>query len=140
MANTRLKNAIRLGWIPVLMAALYVGWTFYSRHSADAEAEKQSAEKAAEAYRKTIKQAGGEDLKINSFYINPGVTSKGSKVLLCYSVVNAAKVRIEPDGPAVHPSLSYCAEASPKVSTTYILTAEDDAGKSVSAEAKVTVN
>ena len=140
MENNRLRNAIRLGWIPVLLAVLYVGWTFYSRHSDEADAQKRAAQKEAQAYRKTIQQAGGESLKINSFYVNPGVASKGSKILLCYSVVNATKVRIEPNGPEIHPSLSYCAEATPKSSTTYILTAEDDQGNSVSAEAKVTLN
>lgn len=140
MENTRLKNAIRLGWIPVLLAALYVGWTFYSRHSEDADAQKMADKKEAQEHRKTIQQAGGESLKINSFYVNPGVANKGSKVLLCYSVVNATKVRIEPNGPEIHPSLSYCAEATPKSSTTYTLTAEDDQGNSVSAEAKITLN
>ncbi len=69
MENTRLRNAIRLGWIPVLFAVLYVGWTFYSRYSDEADAKQRAAEKEAQAHRKTIKQAGGESLKINSFYI-----------------------------------------------------------------------
>ncbi len=140
MKNNQLKKIVQLGWIPVLLAAIYTGWTFYSRHSTEAEVQKKAAQKEVEDHKRTIRQAGGDSLKINSFYINPGITTRGSKVLLCYSVVNASKVKIEPSGPDIHPSLSYCAEAAPKETTTYILTAEDESGGSVSAEATVKVN
>lgn len=139
MASDGLKRAVQLGWIPVILGAIYVGWIFYSRHAANQEQEREKAAKEAELNRQILDKVGGESLKITSFYANPGVTTKGNPILLCYGVVNATRVSIEPDGPDVHPSLSYCAETKPNRSVTYILTAEDNSGNKVSAEAKVTV-
>lgn len=138
MANG-LKNAVRLGWIPVAIAAIYVGWIFYSRHVEVEEQKRQAIEKEAEDSRKVLDRLGGDSLKISNFFANPPVTKKGGTILLCYGVLNATKVSIAPDGPSIHPSLSYCAEAKPAKSTTYVLTAEDNAGHKVSAEVNVTV-
>ena len=97
------RTAVKLGWIPVVIAVLYVGWVFYSRHSETTRLQNEAAAKEAEELRKTVQQAGGEGLKILSFYASPVAVAKGTSTLLCYGVANADQVRIEPDGPSVTP-------------------------------------
>jgi hypothetical protein len=117
--------------IPLFMlalAALYVGWVFFSRWS-----ENRTAEQAAEAARardnaKIVEMYGSGELKILNFYTTADTIRHGGKTLLCYGVSNAAAVRIEPGVEPLRPSLSRCVEVTPRQDTQYTLTAEDAAG------------
>ena len=40
-----LQTASRIGTVGVIIAALYVGWTFYSRHLSDEQAARDLAER-----------------------------------------------------------------------------------------------
>jgi len=53
--------------------------------------------------------------------------------VICYGVVNARSVTIDPPIPWVGVSSNRCVEAAPKRDTTYVLTAEGENGKKVSA-------
>jgi hypothetical protein len=116
----------------LLLALLRDGWLFYSRWSDDRAFERARAEKEAEQARRTIDLYGGGGLKILNFYASPGEVHAGSEVTVCYSVVGAKNVRIEPAVKELHPSLSYCFQITPKRSTEYKLIAEDEAGHSAS--------
>jgi hypothetical protein len=123
----------------VILAALYSGWTMYTRHQSAADAERQSQQARAEADRKTVAQFGGDQLKILGFSAEGAEVSPGGRVLLCYGVSNAAQVTIEPGVESIKPAVSHCLEVFPKQTTTYTLKAEDGKGYSKSASLTIKV-
>ena len=125
--------------ILVIVAALYAAWTFYSRHQAAAEAERQSQQKQADEQRRIVERFGGDELKILSFGAAKGDVSPGERVVLCYGVSNAAQVKIEPDVEPLKPALSHCLDVFPKKTTTYTLKADDAQGNSKSASVTIRV-
>ena len=76
---------------------------------------------------------------ISQFYAQPAVMPKGSKALLCYSVENAAAVRLDPPIEKVWPAMSRCFEVTPAKTSTYALTAESSDGQTVSKSVTVQV-
>jgi hypothetical protein len=78
-------------------------------------------------------------VKILQFYATAGTIAKGGKALLCYGVVNAAIVRIDPAAESVWPSMSRCFEVAPVRSTQYTLTAEGADHKTVSEAVELVV-
>lgn len=123
----------------LVLVAAYSGWTFYSRYNAGREAEEKSRETEARKDQETVDRFGGGKLKILSFYITPVSAAAGEKVLVCYSVVNATEMSIEPEIEPVKPSISRCLEAHPKRSTTYTLKARDAMGAEVRQTAAVEI-
>jgi hypothetical protein len=113
----------------VIIAALYVGWIFFSRWQEGRDLKRQQAEQQVSEARKTIEAYGNGKVKILNFTISPAILPKGQKAQICYGVSNAKTVSIEPKPDEnVWPSLARCVEASPKGETTYTLTATDAAG------------
>jgi hypothetical protein len=47
---------------------------------------------------------------------------------LCYGVVNAKAVKVDPPVEQLKPSAHHCFEIAPKKTTTYTITADDGAG------------
>ncbi len=88
---------------------------------------KQSETKAAPA------------AKIVQFYAASPRIAKGEKTQLCYTVENASKVKLDPPVEQVWPAYSRCFEVHPTATTTYTLTAEDDAGHTAANKATVDV-
>ena len=128
------KNPLVYSSVVLLLVALYVGWILFSRrlenraieqHARDAAAKKQ-----LEQDRATVEQMGGSELAIQTFYGNK-VIHKGEQAMLCYGVANAKKVTLDPQWNPVWPSYSRCVDVTPTKTTTYTLTASDDAGHSV---------
>lgn len=121
-----LRKALPYTSAAVLLALIYAIWTIYSRSTENRRLVEEAAAKKLAFDQKTLNMIGS-DLKITQFYANyaPG------KTLLCYGVANAKSVRIEPALESITPSLSRCIEASPRKTTEYTLTAEDNAGRSV---------
>jgi hypothetical protein len=117
----------------VLIALLYVGYIFYSRHEDVKEADQQAAQKQAEDARKVAEMYGGDQLKILDFHATAGPLRKGESAELCYSVSNAQSVKIEPDVHEVPVSYSNCAKIEPKKDTEYTLTATDKKGNTQQA-------
>lgn len=117
----------------VLIALIYVGYIFYSRHEAVKEAEQQAATKQSEEARKVAEMYGGDQLKILDFHATAGPLHKGETAELCYSVSNAQTVKIEPDVHEVPVSYSNCAKIQPKKDTEYTLTATDKKGNTQQA-------
>jgi hypothetical protein len=73
------------------------------------------------------------DLRILQFYAREGTVTEGGKTVLCYGVLNARSVRLDPPVANVYPALNRCVEAAPSRETRYTLTAEGQDGRSVSA-------
>jgi hypothetical protein len=138
MAQEQLRRLAKLGWIPVALAALYVGWIFWQRHSSGARYESQAAQEAAEQDKKILEKLGGDRLTILSFY-GPPVVRRGEAALLCYGVSNADEVRIEPTVPDVFPSLSRCVEVRPSETTKFTLIASTKSGEEKQAEVTLRV-
>lgn len=122
----------------LVLALIYVAWTFYSRWNRNRSIEQAAAAEKARANAEIVRKYAG-DLKILSFYTTAGTIRRGEKTLLCYGVVSAAKVRIDPGVEPVKPSLSRCVEVSPAADTSYTLTAEDETGRSVTASLAISV-
>ena len=51
----------------MVLAALWTGWTLYSRHQSAADTERQSQQKQVEADRKIVAEFGGDQLTILAF-------------------------------------------------------------------------
>lgn len=123
--------------LAVLAVLIYDAWVFFSRRQAAHEAQQQRAEKESADAKRTLELLG--QLKIQNFYASPPVIERGKSTRLCYSVVDAKTLRVEPPVGDVYPALSHCVEISPKSDTEYTLTATDEAGHSVSEKAAVKV-
>ena len=118
--------------VAVVIALAYLLYVFLARHSAGKRFSEQP--KASDAATSAFDAAyGGTDVKILQFYARDGVLNEGKSTLICYGVLNAKSMTIEPPLSGVGVSLNRCVEAAPKRNTTYVLTAEGENGKTVSA-------
>jgi hypothetical protein len=110
---------------------LYSGWLVWQRHSPRLPPQPGPQQRDPLLVY-------GDRLKILEFYGTPSI-SRGSSALLCYSVVNARSVRLNPADKDVWPSLSRCFNVNPARTTRYTLTAESADGQSVSHSFEVKV-
>lgn len=81
----------------------------------------------------------GTDLKILTFYATKGAIAENHSTTICYGVLNAKSVRLDPPVADVYPALNRCISATPHRDTKYTLTAEGDDGKTATAEFTVVV-
>jgi hypothetical protein len=123
----------------IVAGVIYDGWIFYSRWSGNRQAARAQAEREANQERKELDAIGGGGLKILSFYAAPDAVRRGAQTNLCYGVIGAKTVRMEPAVDAVWPALTRCVQVSPRKNTEYKLIAEDDAGHSATQSIAVTV-
>ena len=112
-----MRALVRIMWIPVAISLLYMGWVFWQRHN------EEPKPKPARVERDPLAEYG-KTLKIVQFYASGGQIAAGQKALLCYGVVNATAVRLDPPVETVWPSVSRCFEVKPAKTTRYTLTAE----------------
>lgn len=116
---------VLLGWIFVSRAITTYRWT--REHARPAE----NAEFARTYYT--------TDLRILQFYAREGSIVEGTNTLLCYGVLNAKSVRLEPAIADIYPAVNRCVVAAPGRETRYTLTAEGQDGRTVSAALTVGV-
>ncbi|MDM7994723.1 MAG: hypothetical protein QUT30_03450 [Acidobacteriota bacterium] len=134
-----MRKIITVSMAAVAATGLYLGWTFHLRSKGNQELTRRLKAPAEERDR-AIREAYGGGIKIASFYAVPSGIRPGETAQLCYSVVSADKVRIEPPPKEeTWPSRSRCVAVSPGSDTTYRLTAEDAEGNSKTADLTVTV-
>src|SRR4026208_1391470 len=114
----------------LVIALIYMGWVFYSRWSDNRRLEQTAAEQRLKLDKDITDKYGSGALKILNFYANPGMVARGQKTLLCYGVVNAKTVRIEPLAERVWPAVSRCLEYTALRETAVTLTAREAAGDS----------
>src|ERR1019366_2696923 len=125
--------------VAAVMALAYLLYVFLARHSAEKRFSTRPV--ASDAATSAFDAAyGGANLKILQFYARDGVLYEGKSTVICYGVVNAKSVTIDPpiQGGA-YVSFNRCVEAAPKRDTTYVLTAEGNSGKTVSASFTIRV-
>jgi len=127
------QSAQMLLRLALLAAFLYLAGVFgsrlleYRRRDVAREAEES---KANSAFLHTY---GGSAVRILQFYARDGHMVEGRSTVICYGVLNAKSVRIEPPVDGVSPALNRCVEVAPQHDTQYTLTAEGDDGKVISA-------
>jgi hypothetical protein len=112
----------------VVLAALYMAWMFASRWNDNRRIEQAAVAQRSKLDREITELYGSGRLKILSFYVSPGLIRRGEKALVCYGVVNARTVRLDPPVERVWPSASRCFTVLPDRETRYTLTAEDANG------------
>src|SRR5882762_7096149 len=111
-------------WVPLLLSVLYTGWVFWQRRTAGPASNARAQPDPVAAY--------GTKVKILHFYTATREIAQGGKADVCYSVVNATSLRLDPPVVRVWPALSRCFEVTPATSTRYTLTAEDTKHTAVS--------
>lgn len=135
-----LQTLSRITTAGVVIVALYVGWTFYSRHLSDEQAAHDLAAKQQEEREREANLIfGSGEVKIVSYSVDKASLTRGESADLCYGVVNATKVVIEPHVEDSKPSAYHCLTVSPRATTTYTITASNDKGDSKSLSVTVRV-
>ena len=125
---------LRVTTVGVIIAALYVAWTFYSRHQQAQEAE-QAIQKKQDDQRKRVADQifGSGEIKFSTFSIGTSRLKRGETTQLCYGVVNATSVKLDPaPSEPLKPSYRHCLDIAPKKTTTYTITASNAKGESQS--------
>jgi hypothetical protein len=138
-AERTLRKLLPYSSAGLVIAILYVAWTFFSRWHDTRSVERVADVERARADAKIVEMYGSGNLKIMHFYAIPGLISRGQKGLICYGVANAKTVRIDPGVEPLKPSISRCLEISPATDTRYTFTAEDESGHSATASVLVRV-
>lgn len=126
-----MAKVVRIMWVPVLVFALYTLSVFWRRDPMWPFGRRPYIERDPMA-------AYGKSVKILQFY-GPREIAAGGKALVCYSVVNATAVRLDPPVERVWPALSRCFNVTPTTSTRYTLTAEGAKHTTVSKSLEVAV-
>ena len=135
-----MRKVLAYTWIAVAIAALYVAWVFYSRHERTVrEQEELQKRKQDEAERANRMIFGSGEIQFTTFAAEPGVLRRGEKGELCYGVVNAVRVELDPPIEPAKPTYRHCVEISPRKTTTYTIKASDSKGNSKSASLTVQV-
>ena len=135
-----MRKILPYTWILVLIAAGYVGWVFYSRHQRNSAAEAEIArKKQEEAARVNSLIFGNGEIQFTTFSADSGVLRRGQSTELCYGVVNAVRVELDPPIEPAKPTYRHCIEIAPKKTTTYTIKATDAKGNTKSASLTVQV-
>jgi hypothetical protein len=129
----RVQIPLRVG---AAIALVYLGYIFLLRHSADRRyAERTTSPQPSEQEKSRFAETyGGTAVKILQFYARDGAITDDQSTVICYGVVNARSVRIDPPLADVYPAINRCVDAAPQHDTTYTLTAAGQDGKTATAE------
>jgi hypothetical protein len=129
-----LLRARRYLGIAMAVAAVYAGWIFLGRHLADRRWERARGEQSNLALARKAEFDsiyGGTSVKILQFYAREASLTEGTPSVICYGVLNARSVRIEPPVEGVAVSPNRCLEVAPQRDTRYTLTAEGNDGHTI---------
>lgn len=125
--------------IIVALVFAYLGWIAESRWSRS----RTETARIARAGKPDIPDdylPKGTGVKIVNFYSAAGEIYRGDQAVICYSVVNAASVRIDPPVEDLKPSINRCFAVKPDSKTTYTLKAEGTDGSTATASFAIEVS
>src|SRR5262249_23151698 len=111
-------------WVAVVLAGAYTSWVFLARYTRPVRRGIQIEANKGAREAEWQRTYGGNAVKILQFYASEATATEGKKSLICYGVLNAKAIRIEPLREAVLPALNRCVEIEPLRDTRYTLTAE----------------
>ncbi|MCU1293237.1 MAG: hypothetical protein JWP08_2087 [Bryobacterales bacterium] len=116
-----------------IIVALYVAWIMYSRHQTAVDSAQVAEDQKAEAQKRVSDQIfGSGEVKFTTLEASDAEVRPGQTTQLCYGVVNATSVKIDPPIEQIKPSSRHCMEIAPKKTTAYTVTASDAKGNSKS--------
>jgi hypothetical protein len=121
----------RIFLVVAALAVTYVAWVFVSRAAGTRRWAREHVRPSA-ANAEFDRIYGGTDVRILQFYARESTVTEGGKSVICYGVVNAKSVRLEPPLTDISPALNRCVEAAPARDTRYTLIAEGQDGRVVS--------
>ena len=128
-SESALPKLLAITTVLLIIVAAYVGWTMYSRHQASKEAADAIQAKKDQQEKQVVDTVyGAGEVRFTQFYADPITIHRGEKSNLCFGVVNAKSLSIDPPIEQLHPSYTHCTQVSPAKETTYTLTAEDAKG------------
>jgi hypothetical protein len=127
-----MKRIARYMLVVTALAVGYAAWVMIGRYMENRRIEERDRLQREVAGHVLPSDLSGTKLKILQFYAVPAQLRPREKGKICYSVVNAKSLRIDPPVEAVWPSLSRCFEVAPQATTRYRLTAEGNDGSLVS--------
>ena len=130
-------------WMLIVTAALaiaYLGWVFAARRAAIEPVEPQVDPEVVRRQHELDRIYGGKDLKILQFYAATADLAKGDHTVICYGVLNAESVQIEPPLDGVGASVNRCVAAAPRSDTRYTLTATGRNGASLTQSLTIHVH
>jgi hypothetical protein len=119
------------------LAVAYTAWVFTGRFFERKAFEKRVDNKGVNPEFERL--YGGNTVRILQFYARDGQLKSGESTLLCYGVLNASSVQVEPHVEGVYPSAGRCIEITPTRSTEYSLKAEGPKGAPVSQKLTIVV-
>jgi len=122
-------------WIALLIAVVYNGWVFWNRRGGWSGSHQYTTPDSGISVPTEL----GGAVKIVQFYARDGVVTEGSGTVLCYSVMNARAVKLDPPAGDVWPSPNRCIDIRPERETRYTLTAIGHDGARVSQSFSVQV-
>ena len=126
--------------VGIALALAWSAWVFTGRFFEHKKLAQQAARKTTPAPPGYERIYSGDTLKILQFYAREGELTREQKTLLCYSVMNADSVRMEPPVAELGPSLNRCVEIAPRKTTIYTLIAEGAGGAKAQQTVTVRVN
>jgi hypothetical protein len=115
-------------WLPIGVLVLYTGWTFLSRSSGGHA--PPAPNNGDPEFERTY---GGKEVKILQFYAEGASAQQGQRTLICYGVLNAKSVRMEPPVADLTPAVNRCVGVTETRNTRYTLIAEGNDGQTISA-------
>lgn len=138
-ASSDMVARLRVGmWVAAAIAIAYAAVVIGSRHLESRRLAKDAETRKAEEYSNSPLATSA--LKILQFYSSTPVISAGQPATLCYGVLNARRLSLEPGNVSLSPALSRCVQVSPRQTTKYRLVAADSRGATQEASLEIQVN
>jgi hypothetical protein len=138
-ARSPLRAILPYTTAAVVIAALYAAWIFWSRYQSAQQALADAQQRQAQAKKDIYDQISQHGELTFTTFEAPGVLKRGETAQLCYGVVNAKTVKLDPPIEDIKPSFRHCLDITPKRTTTYTITADDGAGHTKTATLTVHV-
>src|SRR4051795_7954110 len=127
-----MRGVYRILGAATALAMAYIGWVFVSRAVGTTRWQSRHTPAPSKEAAEFDRIYGGSEAKILQFYERDANIVEGGKSVICYGVLNAKAVRLDPSGDAVSPALNRCVEVGAERQTRYTLTAEGADGRTVS--------